>query len=172
MLPFQLVQVVLTESHTEPGMPYPDQQRLYPDHDPPAARVGGPPEIHGHDDEHQRHAHDDSSNLYGRRAEQETEQRNRCQREETRCRPGEEQAGYSSKGRQGRAYPSPRARLLRRERWIQRNGEDQPRGDELWISVRGEGGHLTQRLWPEVQLPREERLCDSEQRDREGRPEH
>src|SRR5881628_738127 len=107
MLRFQLVQVVLTESHTEPGMPHPDQQRLQPDHDPPAARVGGPPEIHGHDDEHQRHAHDDSSNLYGRRAEQETEQRNRCQREDTRCRPGEEQAGYSSKGRQAAPTRAP-----------------------------------------------------------------
>ena len=172
MLRLQLMQVVLAESHTEPGMPYPDQEGLHPDHDPPSARVGGPPEIHGHEEQQERDAHEDPPSSRGRTAEQETERRDRGEREQAGRRPGEEHTRHGGERHQRRPEPSPSPALLPRDRWVQRDGEDQPRGDELWISERGEGGHLTQRLQPEIQFSREERLRDSEQGNREGGPEY
>src|SRR5213078_292078 len=104
--------------------------------------------------------------------EQEPEQRDRGQREKARRRPGEEETSHGGNGHERRREPSPGVGPCPRERWIQRNREDQPHGDELRIPERGEGSHLAQRLETEIQFPGDERLGDAEQRDREGRPVH
>ena len=172
MLCLELVQVVLAESHTEPGVPRPDQEGLHPDHQPPPARVGRPAEIHRHDEQQPRHGHEHPPRHGGRGAEQEPEQRDRGQREKARRRPGEEETSHGGNCHERRREPSPSVGPCPRERWIQGNREDQPRGDELRIPERGEGSHLAQRLEPEIQFPGDERLGDAEQRDREGRPVH